>query len=98
MSSNEMTIVGLFTAPLQNLHGLIDARIAQLEAEQGPAEADSQEVEAETEVAVAAPSDSCRQATTEDRICLKAPSSDSQLAQFSRCRSKSSAACPSISP
>jgi len=42
-------ILALFTAPLQNLHGLIDARIEQLQAQGDTSEADAQTAESQAE-------------------------------------------------
>src|SRR4051795_5431932 len=48
-------ILALFTAPLQDLYGLIDARIEQLQAQGDTAEADAQSAESQTEQEEAAP-------------------------------------------
>ena len=48
-------ILALFTAPLQDLYGLIDARIEQLQAQGDTAEADAQSAESQAEQEEAAP-------------------------------------------
>jgi large subunit ribosomal protein L10 len=48
-------ILALFTAPLQDLHGLVDARIEQLQAQGDTSEADAQSAESQAEQEEAAP-------------------------------------------
>ena len=82
-----ITIVGLFTAPLQDLYGLLDARIDQLreqgetsEAEAAPAE---EHPEAEEEAAPAAeqPAAAEAEASTENQTASEADASEAEREQ-----------------